>query len=323
MASNRAPGPGLGTFLLLSALVHGLVVFAVGLSWDPPEPRPSPPMLDLTLVTTPQPAPVEDAERIAAEDQAGGGERTSPDAARGIPAPGRPLPAPAEPVPVSPPLEQPQQPSALDEPPQPAPEDPAPAAADTSADTSPERPGEAEPEVVRAREATATPADRGGEEPAAAEPDEPAVEAGQLLASSRELVSRGAFGEDDRPAESEFPDRRRITARTREHAAAEYMRGWIDKVERVGNLNYPAEARQRGLSGRLILEVILRPDGSVVDTRLLEPSPHSLLDAAALRIVDLAAPFAPVPDAVLQGSEQLVITRTWEFRQGQRFRADR
>ncbi|MDZ7811127.1 MAG: hypothetical protein U5L11_15095 [Arhodomonas sp.] len=133
--------------------------------------------------------------------------------------------------------------------------------------------------MVRAREATATPADRGGEEPAAAERDEPAVDAGQLLASSRELVSRGAFGEDDRPAESEFPDRRRITARTREHAAAEYMRGWIEKVERVGNLELSGGGPPTRPVGGCILEVILRPDGSVVDTRLLEPSPHSLLDA--------------------------------------------
>ena len=110
-----------------------------------------------------------------------------------------------------------------------------------------------------------------------------------------------------------YPSKRRIDARTKAHDAAEYMRQWVEKVERIGNLNYPEEARRRGLSGSLILEATLRPDGSLVSVRILDSSRHPVLDQAAMRIVHIAAPFAPVPPSVLAGNDLLVITRTWEF----------
>ena len=114
-------------------------------------------------------------------------------------------------------------------------------------------------------------------------------------------------------AYAERPRRKWITAGTREHAYAAYMEAWRRKVERVGNLNYPNEARRRGLSGTLSLDVALNADGSVAEVLLRRSSGERVLDEAALRIVELAAPFARFPAAILEEVDVLHIERTWVF----------
>ncbi len=103
-----------------------------------------------------------------------------------------------------------------------------------------------------------------------------------------------------------------LTANTKEYAYAAYMRGWADRVERVGNLNYPEEARRRGLHGDVLLTVVLRLDGSIKRIEVIRSSGEKLLDLAAERIVRLAAPFPPAPPSV-EKIDELNITRTWEF----------
>lgn len=103
-----------------------------------------------------------------------------------------------------------------------------------------------------------------------------------------------------------------LTASTKEYAYAAYMRGWSDRVERVGNLNYPEEARRRGLHGDVLLTVVLNLDGSIKKIDLIQSSGHKLLDDAAERIVRLAAPFPPVPNTG-NHIDELNITRTWQF----------
>ncbi len=104
-----------------------------------------------------------------------------------------------------------------------------------------------------------------------------------------------------------------ITASTREARYASYMRDWVHKVERVGQLNYPDAARRQGLSGKLMVEVAVYPDGSVRNITILKPSGHKILDDAAVRIVKLAAPFAPFPENIRKDNDILYITRTWIF----------
>ena len=87
-------------------------------------------------------------------------------------------------------------------------------------------------------------------------------------------------------------------------------------MEKIGNINYPDEAQRRNLSGSLILEVVLRPDGALRSVQLLRSSGHKVLDDAAIRIVRLAAPFAPVPADVLDGKNELRIVRVWMFTTG-------
>jgi len=84
-------------------------------------------------------------------------------------------------------------------------------------------------------------------------------------------------------------------------------------VERVGNLNYPDDARKNRLSGSLVLDVALNADGSVDQITIRRSSGSKILDDAAVRIVELSSPFAPFPDHIKQETDILHITRTWQF----------
>ncbi len=101
--------------------------------------------------------------------------------------------------------------------------------------------------------------------------------------------------------------------RAHKYVAAAYERAWQDKVERIGNLNYPDEARRKGMSGRLLMSVWVARDGTVKKIKIHRSSGHKVLDAAAIRIVRLAAPFAPFPKELAAETDILVITRTWNF----------
>lgn len=97
---------------------------------------------------------------------------------------------------------------------------------------------------------------------------------------------------------------------------AAYIKNWVDTVERMGNLNYPDEARRRKLSGSLILHVLLNNDGKVVTVEIGLGSGQQVLNDAATRIVTLAAPFKPFPEQMRVAYDQLMITRTWVFQGG-------
>ncbi len=108
--------------------------------------------------------------------------------------------------------------------------------------------------------------------------------------------------------------RKRIHANTKENKYVNYMVRWRRKVEEIGNANYPDKARQQKLSGTLVLDVALNPNGTVRELVIKKPSRYPILDEAALRIVRLAAPFEPFPEEIRKETDILHITRTWEFR---------
>jgi len=116
-------------------------------------------------------------------------------------------------------------------------------------------------------------------------------------------------------AYQERPRKRFIGASAREYRFAQYEEEWRSKIERIGTLNYPPEARGK-LYGTLRLTVTVKPDGSVDSIELDRSSGLKILDAAAFRIVKMAAPFAVFPDAIRKDTDLLVITRTWFFAQG-------
>jgi len=109
------------------------------------------------------------------------------------------------------------------------------------------------------------------------------------------------------------PRHKFLNARTQEYKYAAYMDAWRAKVEAIGNLNYPEAAKRRHLTGNLLLDVALNPDGTVNGISLRRSSGHKTLDDAAIRIVELAAPFAPFPPEVRADIDVLHITRTWKF----------
>jgi len=91
------------------------------------------------------------------------------------------------------------------------------------------------------------------------------------------------------------------------------MEAWRLKVEQIGNLNYPEEARRRRLSGKLVLDVAINPNGTVRTISILRSSGHQVLDDAAIRIVKLATPFAVFSPGIRQNVDILHIIRTWKF----------
>jgi len=104
-----------------------------------------------------------------------------------------------------------------------------------------------------------------------------------------------------------------LNSSTKAFGPAKYMREWIDRVERVGNLNYPDQARRKKLSGTLILDVVINADGELVKTDLRQSSGHQILDDAAKRIVKLAAPYSAFPKNLRAEADVIHITRSWEF----------
>ena len=138
-------------------------------------------------------------------------------------------------------------------------------------------------------------------------------DANQLLQQAREVAQTAPDPLSHERVAPKRPRRKFITANTREHLYASYMRNWVAKVERVGNMNYPEQARRRNLEGSLVLSVDVLPDGSIEHVRVLRSSGYDLLDEAAVRIVRLAAPYAKLPAEVRKETDILTITRTWEF----------
>ena len=106
-------------------------------------------------------------------------------------------------------------------------------------------------------------------------------------------------------------------ASTMRDKGAWYKDEWRRKVERIGNLNYPDEARRNGLYGSLRLLVSIRHDGSLHEVTVLESSGQPVLDQAAMRIVHLAAPYAPFTGDLAE-FDRLEIIRTWRFERGDR-----
>ncbi len=111
------------------------------------------------------------------------------------------------------------------------------------------------------------------------------------------------------------PRKQFIGANASEYRFAQYEDDWRNKVERVGTLNYPAEARGK-MYGSLRLEVTIKPDGSVESVRLDRSSGLKVLDDAAFRIVRMAAPYGEFPPDIRKDTDLLVITRTWFFGKG-------
>lgn len=114
------------------------------------------------------------------------------------------------------------------------------------------------------------------------------------------------------------PRKKFLTANTREYKFATYMDAWRAKVERIGNLNYPEEAKRRNLTGSLVLDVAILPDGKLDTINVRRSSRHKALDDAAIRIVRLAAPYAPFPKNFRDEVDIIHITRTWKFQHGAR-----
>jgi periplasmic protein TonB len=132
-------------------------------------------------------------------------------------------------------------------------------------------------------------------------------------ATSLEIASLKAKLDQQQQEYSKLPRSLIITSastKSADHAA--YLRYWIDRIEMVGNNNYPEEARQKSMYGDLRLAVTILPNGAVDNVEILHSSGQRVLDQAAIRTVRLASPFAPFPKEIKQW-DKLEIIRTWRF----------
>ena len=144
--------------------------------------------------------------------------------------------------------------------------------------------------------------------------------ASELLTNSFKIASLSAEIQRRKEAKEERPKRKFISASTKEYKYAAYMEAWRLKVERIGNVNYPEQARRQGLSGNLLLDVALNPDGSINQITIRRSSGIEILDNAAINIVKLAAPYAVFPPQFKNETDILHILRTWQFVNNKGFR---
>lgn len=270
--------------LVAALAIHALIILGVSFDVSRDEPPAPERTLDITLVQPKaKPKPVEKPDFLAQASQEGGGDETIKE--RRTSPLGNPIATPK---------------------PQPALE------MQRSGSETPLQ--EVKPEVV-----TAPKAERAVSTP----PPKPTVKAkpkarlSQLLASTQIEIDRLTAELDRRTLSASRQDRRKaVNASTQEYKYAAYLESWRSKVEKIGNLNYPDEAKRRKLYGNLLMHVAVRADGSVERIRVVRSSGHKLLDDAAMRIVRLSSPFAPFPPEIRKEVDVLDITRTWQFLDG-------
>jgi protein TonB len=270
------------SFTLFMALaIHGVIV--LGITFAPERPPPSAQTMEITLSRFADEKAPEKADFLAPTNQQGSGteeqakELTSP------------------------------QPVELNQ--------------TEVAQVQPEPQAQPEPQPVQQQAVVSTkaPSTRQVAKPeirAAAVKELPTKPRPNLLQRSLEIASLEARLDAQQQAYSRKPRVLRVTAAsTLQSSNAWYVQNWVSKVTRVGNMNYPAEARNSGLYGDLRLLVTLRKDGSLKEVLVVQSSGSTLLDDAAIRIVRLAAPYPPFPKEMSRNVDELEIIRTWSFQQ--------
>ena len=169
--------------------------------------------------------------------------------------------------------------------------------------------------ATRAPQQQKAPVKREEAKPTPPTPPAPVFDSAQL---SSEIASLEAELAQDIQQYAKRPKIHRLNAAsTMRDKGAWYKDEWRKKIERIGNLNYPDEARRQQIYGALRLLVSINRDGSLYEVQVLESSGQRLLDQAAMRIVRLAAPFAPFTGD-LADIDRLEIIRTWRFERGDR-----
>ncbi len=272
-------GDRLGATLTLSILAHVVLALGVGFSVDRPADLRH--TLDVILTQTRSTNAPEKADFLAQHSQQGGGDNPTPERPAEPQRSLVPKPDPGiAPVPIAPgsPRPQPAQRTAL---------------VTTQAESE-----------SRAANREQVPAE-----------SKPLPSSRELIEHSLEMARLAAEIDRQSVAYAKRPKRKFVSASTQEFEYASYMRAWVARVERIGNLNYPDEARRRNLHGQLVMTVAVRRDGSIERIDIIQPSGYPVLDDAAQRIVRLGEPFAPLPETK-DSTDILHITRTWQFLPG-------
>lgn len=290
--------------LFFAAAIHAVAI--IGITFTADTEAPPQKTLEITLAQYQQEKVPEQADFIAQANQQGSGDSAE-----------KALPATDQQAPFqSPEVKQ----QAAEKPPQPT---PAPSVVEpTIVEESGKAEAPAQPKAKpAAKQVVTTSKPQRQKVSTAPEKQEPAPSQAaltgastSLLARSLEIASLQAEIDHHREVMARKPRVTRLTsASTQRREDALYLDNWRKKIEQVGNLNYPEEARRQKLYGSLRLLVAINPDGSVESIEVLESSGRRLLDDAAIRIVQLAAPFQPFTVEMKKSTDLLEIIRTWKF----------
>lgn len=280
------PADRLGFTLFLAALLHVALIAGVGFGIQPPTQISK--TLEVTLAPLKSQTAPKDADFLAQDNQQGSGTLDK-----------KAVPKTTEVAPF-----QDNKVNKVTPPPTPKPEvkQAAPKAAVTTVAPKPQK-------APTQREKTKTEPQPEPVKPA------PTFDSSQL---SDQISSLEAELANEQQLYAKRPRIYRLNAAsTMRDKGAWYKDEWRKKVERIGNLNYPDEARRQQIYGNLRLLVSINRDGSLYEVQVLESSGQPLLDQAAQRIVRLAAPFAPFTGD-LNDIDRLEIIRTWKFARGDR-----
>lgn len=146
--------------------------------------------------------------------------------------------------------------------------------------------------------------------------ENPGTDTEQLKQREREMAGLAAQISKQTSAYQSRPRMTFIGARSREYRFARYVEDWRMKMERVGALTYPLDAHGQKMYGRLLVSVEIDANGNLRRAEITKSSGNKELDAAALRIVKMAAPFGKFPNDIRKDTDVISISRTWTFAKG-------
>jgi protein TonB len=134
-----------------------------------------------------------------------------------------------------------------------------------------------------------------------------------LMSASLEMARLEAQINKQQDDYQKRPKRKSIGARAQEYKFAAYVESWRQKVEKIGNLNYPQAAKDQKIYGQLQLTVYIKSNGDIEKVDIRKSSGFPVLDNAAKRIVEMGSPYAAFPEDLRKDVDILDITRTWIF----------
>ncbi len=110
------------------------------------------------------------------------------------------------------------------------------------------------------------------------------------------------------------PKREYLSPDTARSESAAYLVALVEKIERIGSLNFPSEIRNKKLSGSLIADLALNRNGTINSIKVLKSSGNPLLDKTAIDFIRTASPYKPFSDSMLKADTNIIhITRTYIF----------
>lgn len=292
--SRVATRERLVTALIFALLVHGVILLGVGFVSLVPKQAHGPAVAVTLVRDTRVVPPPRRMDYLAQRNQRGPGNTRGKDSPEGAANPADPFPNPGIPLAAALAAQAPAQAN--------------PALATALRKRAATGPGE-----VAATTAKTAPV-RSGEVPLTGS-ERPLLMARLATAAEQPRAARAPAVSLPR-IHGETPQRSADKTNARASVYAPYLEAWRTRVEAIGSAQFARLVPSRIKRGHLTLAVSLNADGSIRSVDIVQRSHYPELDAAALKIIRLAAPFQPFPPAVRRRTEVLSFAYRWNFIRG-------